>query len=220
MKLFYSLLLVFSLILIGSAQCQPFNIEASVGGRIVPGGAEIDIDLPESQHLRNKAGTDGAGLCVWTSIDHASRWQNIEILEGIRDYMTKFPGGGWPQRVDKVIPEIAKKKGVPVPQYIQAQGGRELLPLLKKAIDTGRIPCITYGISPTGRYNGRTIAHMVNMVHYGKDGTIGILDNNYPGINNYEYMSEDQFVRTFTTGGGGWCVIFLASGPPNLPFNQ
>ncbi len=45
-----------------------------------------------------------------------------------------------------------------------------------------------------------------------------VLDNNYP--DSYEWMSENQFLRTYTGGGQGWCVIFgTPAGPPPVPFH-
>lgn len=51
---------------------------------------------------------------------------------------------------------------------------------LKLACRTGRMPGVTYAFSPTGRYGGARIAHMVNLVH-ADDQWFAVLDNNYPG---------------------------------------
>jgi hypothetical protein len=204
----------------GDCPCRfDANVGASVGGKIAPDGkTEIQIDLPGSQHLKNLGGSDGAGLCVFTSISHCARWAHVALLENFRDYMTKYPGGGWPAKVDQYIAKIAAEKGIPVPEYIQLEGGREQLDALKFALKTGRMIGVTYSFSPTGRYNGRRIAHMVNLVHL--DGTTAcVLDNNFPGETTYEWMTVEEFIRTFTGGRAGWAVILLDAGPPPLPFN-
>src|SRR5260370_30645652 len=79
----------------------------------------ITCDLPPSEHLKNSVGRDGLGLCVFTSIDHAARWSNEPALIGFRDFMTKQPGGGWPEKVDDYIPKMAASKGLPAPGYVQ-----------------------------------------------------------------------------------------------------
>lgn len=196
-----------------------FGTSATIGGKLAPDGkSEIAIDLPGSQHLKNVGGSDGAGLCVFTSISHAARWSRVELLENFRDWMRKYPGGGWPEKVDTMIGKIAKEKGVPPPLYMQVQGGREKLDLLRAALASNRMVCVTYSFSPTGRYGGKRIAHMVNLVHL-DDKYACILDNNYPGENAYEWISVDQFVQTFTGGKSGWAVILIDAGPPPLPWN-
>jgi hypothetical protein len=224
MKTLIIIPIVLILLFVGSA-CSFTNIEAKVGGRLAPDGTEINLDLPNHQHLQNKAGTNGAGLCVFSSIDHSARLQNIELLIGLRDYMTKHPGGGNPRIVDNVVKRLAKEKGVPVPDYLNLTGKRELLPILKKAVDNGLMPAVTYGRSPTGRYRGQHIDHMVTMSHYDAKGNIAILDNNFPGWDRYEWLNENEFYSAFTDGyGEGWCVILLPNGPlnhglPPFPWN-
>jgi hypothetical protein len=194
---------------------------ASVGGKIAPDGkSELQVDLPGALHLKNKGGSDGAGLCVFTSIDHCARWQNVASLINFRDWMTRYPGGGWPQKVDKMIAKKSQELGVQPPEYLQVEGGREQLDILRAALASGRMIGVTYSYSPTGRYGGRKIAHMVNLVHLDQTHAC-ILDNNYvePKEAAYEWLTIDEFVRTFTGGRAGWAFILLDSGPPPLPFN-
>ena len=193
----------------------PLLLGAAVAGPIAPDGTEIQCDLPLSMHLRNKGGSDGAGLCVFTSIEHAAKWQGVAALDGFRDWMTRHPGGGYPSKVDRMIDKICGERGVEKPQYIQVEG-RDL-EILKLACKTGRMPSVTYGRSPTGRYGGRLIYHLVSLPH--ADGkTFAVLDNNYPG--NYEWMTPEEFTRAYTAAGGnGWAVILLDDGPPPPPFN-
>jgi hypothetical protein len=194
-------------------------VAANVGGKTAPDGTELQLDLPGSQHLQNQAGVDGAGLCVFTSISHSARWSHVELLENFRDYMRKYPGGGWPDKVTKMVNQIAKDKGALPPPYLQVEGGRELLDVLRAALASNRMPAVTYSLSPTGRYGGRKIAHMVSLVHL-DDKRACVLDNNFPGDDKYEWMSIEEFVHTFTGGGrSGWAVVLLDAGPPPLPWN-
>lgn len=180
-----------------------------------PDGTEPQIELPKQFHLRNRGGTDGAGLCVWCSLQHAAIMQDVRMLHTIFEWHWKYPGGGWPDRVDKDIAVICKQQGVSVPDYVQYQG-RDVN-LIKLALKTGRMPCVTYAYSPTGRYGGKKIAHMVNLVHL-DDRWCCVLDNNYPG--QPEWFEASKFVEVFTGGrGNGWAVIFLNPGPPPSPRN-
>lgn len=195
---------------------------AKVGGKVAPDGkTELQCDLPASLYLKNVGGSDGKGLCVFTSIGHSSRFQNVELLSSFRDYMRKYPGGGWPQKVDQYIEKISKESGVPKPDYIQVQGGRETIDILKAALQSGRMPSVTYSKSPTGRYNGQRIAHMVNLVHLDSN-YVAVLDNNYiePQDKSFEWMSVDQFLASYTGGKSGWAVILLDPGPPPFPFTK
>lgn len=193
------------------------KFEAKVGGRVSPDGArEIHCDLPGDLHLKNVGGSDGAGLCVFTSLAHSARWQNIPVLEDFRDWMRKYPGGGYPEKVDRMIAKCCQERSQPVPEYIQIEG--QDLEVLKLACRTGRMPGVTYSRSPTGRYGGGTIAHMVSLPH-ADDEWFCVLDNNYPGDSNYEWMTPEEFKKTYAGGGSGWSVIFLNPSPPPYPRN-
>jgi hypothetical protein len=187
---------------------------ARVGGPVAPDKTEVQNDLPQSFHIRNRGGSDGAGLCVFASLKHSAIWQEVSALKGIFEYMFTRPGGGYPEKVERVIRDICQQKGVPVPYYIQLQGPD--IEVLKLACKTGRLPSVTYGWSPSGRYNNGDVGpHMVTLLH-ADDNWFCVLDNNYPGT--YEWMTPAEFKRSFTRYGG-WCVIFLQPGPPPVPEN-
>jgi hypothetical protein len=172
-----------------------------------PDGGATALDLPTSQHMRNVGGSDGSGLCVFTSITHAARWGNVRELDGYREWMQRRPGGGWPQKVDDTLAAFCREKGVPVPPYIQHTGGDE--DFLKAALKTGRMVCVTYD----GRddfYRGR-IAHMVNLA-YLDDTRAAIIDNNRPGY--WVWMTRAEFLSRWRGGGGGWAVVLLSPPPP------
>lgn len=211
LRLFSCLIVPAALIGLGSSVVA----RAKVGGVLAPDGkTALYIDLPASQHLRNKGGTDGAGLCVFTSAEHSMRWAGMP-LDGFRDWMAQnHRGGGWPEKLTSMLRAYCLQKGVSEPDYFQVLDGD--LEILKAACKNGRMPCVTYAFSPTGRYRGR-IAHMVNIVHC-DDNWVCVLDNNFPGVNNYEWMTPAEFRRVFTTGGP-WAVIFLHHGPPPPPRN-
>lgn len=209
--------LVVGLFVLGSetvltAQAQP-DVEASVGGRIGPDNTPLDCDLPADLQVKNVGGSDGAGLCVFTSIMHSARFQNVELLYDFQSWMRDKPGGGWPDKVKDMIARLAKEKGVEPPDYVQVENND--LEILKLACRTGRMPGVTYSRSPTGRYGGQSISHMVSLVT-ATDKHFAVLDNNYIGTNAYEWMSPSEFLKTYSGGRSGWSVILLAP-PPSMP---
>jgi hypothetical protein len=185
--------------------------QAQIGGSRAPDGRPAQCDLPAERHLKNKSGSDGAGLCVFTSVELAADWQNEPALAGFRDWMTRRPGGGWPRKLDQMIERVCQERGLPKPSYLQYQGNDP--GILKLACKSGRMPAVTYCCSPAGRYDGRRIAHMVNLVH-ADERWFAVLDNNFPG--SIEWMNEAEFRRTYSGFGQGWAVILLSPGPPPL----
>ena len=182
---------------------------SQVGGRTSPDGKEeITIDLPGNEHLKNCGGVDGLGLCVFTSLAHEGRWQNNPTIANLQATMKSEKGGGWPEKVDQML-----KKHAPGTAYVQYSGNDPAI--LKLALHTGRMPCVTYGYSP--RY-AKNIAHMVNLVHLSERWTC-VLDNNFPGENAYEWMTPAEFLRRWKLGGGGWTIILLDAPPPPIPTN-
>lgn len=190
---------------------------AKVGGRTAPDGTEIQVDLPGEFHRRNVS-SRGQGCCVQTSIGHSARWQNVPALIDMQKWVQEvgLPGGAHPGSVDQRIPRCCKDRGYPVAEYVQIQG-RDT-EILKAALRSGRFPAVTYSKSPTGRYGGARIAHMVSMPH-GDEKWVAILDNNYPGPEAYEWMTWDEYMRVCNLGGSYWAVILLSPPPPPPPRN-
>lgn len=194
-------------------------LSASVGGKLSPTGKEIDADLPDSQQLANVGGSDGAGLCVFTSVTHAARFQHVKALEDFQAWMRKYPGGGWPDKLAQKIKQISAEKGLPEPKFVQAEGSEaELLPLIEAILKSNRMACITYSYSPSGRYGGRKIAHMVNCIYLDKNHAC-VLDNNYPGTAKLEWITRAELGKTLTGGRSGWVFALLDPGPPPLVWN-
>ncbi len=180
-------------------------------------GLELTVDLPEGEHIKNIGSfKDGAGMCVMSSIEMAARWQGLDQLRGLRDWCAKEPGGASPGKVDRQLAAFFKEKGLkPIP-YMQYEGKspEKIMELIDK---TGRMACITYGYSP--RYGG-AIAHMVCSPLYRKGFGV-VLDNNYIGEKNYEWMPADELVNRMKAGGGSaWVFVWLTPGPPPLPKNR
>jgi hypothetical protein len=178
---------------------------ADIGGSTY-NGTEVTIDLPPGQHVKNfGAPKDGSGLCVFASMDMAARWHHITELV---DIIHKIPnGGGWPQKVDKVLKEHAPHR-----KYVQYEGKDPAI--LDTAIAARSPACVTYGYGE--RYGkGQTIYHMVILIHIDQKWAC-IIDNNFPGT--YEWMTRSEFLdRWKHPGGQGWAYVFLESPPPPIP---
>ncbi len=196
-------------------------VTGAVGGKTSPDGREINIDLPGSEHRQNIS-SQGQGCCTQTSLHHSAVWQDVAAMKEFHEWVKKkgLPGGSYPGEMDKRIGMIAKERGLPPVRYLNLQGGRELLPILRAACEAGLMPGITYSRDPEGkRYGGQTIAHMVSLSHM-DDKYVCILDNNYIGEDKYQWLTIDQFVSTWTGGPAGWAVIILDGSPPApLPWN-
>ncbi len=179
------------------------------GGKTSPDGTvEITCDLPVSEMKKNVGGSDGAGLCVFTSIFHAAKFQNERTLFNFQEQMRKEPGGGWPEKVDKMMSKYAS--GV---QYVQSTEGDQ--EILRAALRSNRMVSVTYN-GFDDFYGNRSIAHMVNLVHL-DDRWAAIVDNNH--IQDVVWMSNPEFMKRFNGGGSGWAVILLKAGPPMPPKN-
>ena len=176
------------------------------------------LDLPASLHQRNTGGSNGAGLCVYASTRHSGHWHDDPAMVGLFDWMKKHPGGSYPEKFDKTMGQFCKEKCLRVPQYLNVQNAS--LDLLKKACAAGLMPGVTYSRSPTGRYGGQTIDHMVTLVH-ADDRHFAVLDNNHPGADQYEWMSPAEAKKALPTRQGNiWAIIPLEPGPPPVPINR
>lgn len=193
---------------------------ASTGMRS-PRGDKPQADLPQQLWKKNIAAS-GLGCCVFRSIDHSAYWQNLPQLNEMPEWMVqkRIPGGGYPSKVDKLIPQLCQDRGAEVPPYIQVESND--LEILKLACKTRRMVCVTYAYSPTGRYNRQRIAHMVNLagwnVSENGEEWLAILDNNY--IDEYEWLTPQEFLPVYHGGRqNGWAIIFLDHPPPPIPKN-
>ena len=193
-------------------------VGAVVSGPRAPDGTEVQCDLPVDLHRRNSV-SQGQGCCVWTSIHHAAVWQNVPAYQEAPAWIQqhRIPGGAYPRAVERYLPQMARERGYDTtPAFLNYEGND--LELLRLACRTGRMPAVTYTFSPSGRYGGQRIAHMVNLVH-ADDRWFAVLDNNYVGENQLEWMTPEEFRKTWTGFGTGWAVILLAPPPPPPPRN-
>lgn len=186
---------------------------AAVRGELLPDGRPPQVDFPTELRQENIQSL-GLGCCVFRSLDHAGRWQDIPALMHFPEWMLKnrIPGGGWPQKVDELIDRISRDRGMETPKYIQVEEND--LELLEMACKNRLCVSVTFYYSPTGNYGGRRIHHMVNLMH--ADGKhYATLDNNH--IDYLEIMNREEFLHVASGGKKLWAVIVLGNPPPPLP---
>jgi hypothetical protein len=197
------------------AECgQEAGGRPAEGGRVSPDGAvELVCDLPASERKKNIA-SRGLGCCVFRSIDYAARWQQVPQLYDLPEQLVQagIPGGGYPEKVDEVMAQFGQ--GV---SYLQDTSGDA--DILEAILKTGRMPCVTYS-GHDCHYSGG-IAHMVCLPYFDRQtGWASISDNNFPGENQFVWMSSDDFLKRWKGGGGGgWVFALLAPPPPPAPHN-
>lgn len=209
-------LALFTATMIASADYRPYSGRNSVEAGRTHDGEYLDCDLLEKDHIPNIGSkVDGAGMCVMSSIEMAARFCGMDQYRGLRDWCASEEGGAYPSKVDKQLAAFCKAKNLPPPQYVQYEGP-EPGPIVEASLSSGRMACITYGWSP--RY-GKQIAHMVNLVKFGgKYATV--LDNNFTGVNRYEWMDREELLRRLGyPRNKGWVFVWLAPPPPASPRN-
>lgn len=124
----------------------------SLGDYKAPDGTPVQIDFPLTEDIRNIGSRiDSMGMCVFSSIEMNSRWENLEDLRGIRNWAANYPGGGYPKKIDNQIKQYCKEKGIPIPPYLQYQGND--LEVLRTCLKTYRIASVTYSGNDGVRYN-------------------------------------------------------------------
>lgn len=189
-------------------------------GPVDADGGAVQIDWPRKLWRKNEAGSDGLGLCVYRSFCNAAIWHDEDCV-GMFDWCKGRPGGSYPTKFAKDLAEYCRAHGLTPPPYVQLQTSDtpvpEALDLLAMALRNGHCVALTYSYSPTGRYGGQTISHMVNLVgaRFGPQRLWAIMDNNFDS--RFEAMSEQQFMRTWTGSNGGWAIIICTGGPPPAP---
>ena len=189
----------------------------AVGGSTDPAnGTQVQVDFPVSLEMRNIGSRrDGAGMCTQTAIEMSGGWQNVPGIVGFRNWCALQPGGGYPEKIERQLTEYYRQRNMPVPPHVQYEGSDANV--LRRLLASGRIACVTYGGQDGVYYRGR-IAHMVDLVHF-ESGRTAILDSNYAGSGRRLWMDQDDFVRRWQMGGGGWVFAWASPGPPPIPHN-
>jgi len=147
---------------------------------------------------------------VFTSIEWSARTQGVGKLYGLQAYMRRQPGGGWPEKVDRVVAAYAKSKVGYV--HIVDDSAESYADLLAECLRAGLYPSITWG-GDVSHYRGQRIDHMVSLVSL-TDSEVGILDNNFPS--EILYVDRPTALRRMamgtTTDSYFWSVVVFDGG--------
>lgn len=163
-------------------------------------GERASAPIPPGQHVRNEGGSDGAGLCVISSMLANGQYQEVPGLEGAKQSQfwqtaKSRPGGYGPDKLIGLIRET-----LPGEKYASL--------LNASPEDLDRLSRAGYpigGVMAWGQgYPGR-ISHMISLAHYRKDGNACIVDNNFPG--EYHWMPAAEYDARFRANGS-WAFIW------------
>lgn len=165
-------------------------------------GVTARAPIPTDLHIRNEGGSDGAGLCVISSIIANGRYQGVPGLEGGKDSQIwraakAAPGGYSPTKLEALVERV--------------------MPGETWATMTGTDPSILSKLSAAGypigatmntgaQYGYQPIHHMVSLIHHEPDGYACVVDNNDPG--KYHWMPTQEFNRRWVDGSAGWAWIW------------
>ncbi|WP_422923715.1 hypothetical protein [Singulisphaera sp. PoT] len=182
-------------------------------------GETASAPIPKEFHVHNEGGSDGAGLCVISSILCNGRYQgvpnlgvidpSIPIGQGGKDSplwrsAKAAPGGYSPDKLERLLDRV-----LPDEKWASYVGtDTDVLDRLSRA---------GYAIGATmntgALYQYQPIHHMISLVHYRKGGMACVVDNNDPG--KYHWMPASEFDRRWIDGGIGWAFIWTRKPEPN-----
>lgn len=183
-----------------------------------PTGEEPWVDFPENEWIKNIGSKlDGAGMCVFSSLEMMFLWHGMEEFRGFRNWCAEhYKGGGYPDKVNQLLEAYCKAKNIQKPLIIQYVGDNS--DFLEKALGNGWMPCCT--LSHSKRYGPAPISHMVNCVQL-TPKTGAIMDNNFK---DYEWWTSKEACLTamkYRDPNNGrqvyWGVVVVAPGPPPPP---
>lgn len=165
-------------------------------------GTTARAPIPPELHIQNEGGSDGAGLCVISSIIANGRYQGVPGLENGKDSQIwraakAAPGGYSPTKLESLVERV--------------------MPGETWATLTGTDPSILSRLSAAGypigatmntgaQYGYQPIHHMVSLIHHEPNGFACVVDNNDPG--KYHWMPTQEFNRRWVDGSAGWAWIW------------
>lgn len=188
-------------------------------------GRTASAPIPARLHVRNEGGSDGAGLCVISSILCDGMFQAVPGLESPGH--DEASGQSAPGKGSGLWRAAKGARGGYSPDKLASLVNR-IMPGEDWASYVGTDPSILDRLSRMGYaigvtmntgalYGYRPIHHMVSLVHFRADDFACVVDNNDPG--KFHWMPADEFLRRWIDGGTGWAWIWLrrASLPQGLP---
>jgi hypothetical protein len=178
-------------------------------------GVRASAPIPVELHVRNEGGSNGAGLCVISSVLSAGMSQGIPGLDrpghdeatggekpgkGSQLWRTakSRPGGYSPDKLASLLNQI-----MPDQKWVSYVGTDPTE--IEKLTKAGYRVCATMN---TGQqYSYRPIHHMINVIHYETNGWACVVDNNDPG--KFHWMPAAEYARRSIDGGTLWAFAWL-----------
>lgn len=196
--------LVFVLVFVSTAQAQTPDHRGEVA-LDAPSyrGTNAFAPIPPEMHFRNEGGSNGAGICVITTLTINGQYQGIPALMKGRDSdlwqaAKRMPGGHSP---DNLFPLL--KRYVPGEPYVSYVGTD--FTVVQEWIKSGRPVAITTNTGAIYRY--QPIHHFVSTIHYEFQKLAGLVDSNDPGL--YHWMPATEFERRAIDGSVFWAFMWL-----------
>lgn len=204
----------------GPGPCPPRSTLFGDASRTGPGGIEPQADYPreKGQWIENIGSKlDGAGMCVFSSFEMMCRYHGVESFRGFRDWCAaKYEGGGYPTKLEKLVADYCKAKGLKEPGWWQFEGplDAKTASMIRSYMRSGRMACTTLYFDD--RYGGQKIYHMVNLPHF-DEKAFAILDNNFNDA--YQWSTLAQAPKKLADNSRIWVVGLHEPGPPPVPYN-
>lgn len=200
-------LIVLILALVSHARAQDKRGEITLNEPTYQ-GVTANAPIPPENHILNEGGSDGAGLCVISSILANGRYQEVPELEAgkasdLWRAAKAQPGGYYPGKLEKLLNRV-----LPEEKWFSWEGdGTDLL----KRYSAEGYP-IGATMSTGALYGYQPIHHMISLIHIDNEWAC-VVDNNDPG--KYHWMPAKEFARRFPDAGKGWGFVWLRK-PPGL----
>jgi hypothetical protein len=178
-------------------------------------GVRASAPIPVELHVRNEGGSNGAGLCVISSVLSAGMAQGVPGLD--IPGLDEASGGQKPGKGSKLWLAAKARKGGYSPDKL-ASLLKEVMPREKWVSYVGTDPSEIEKLTKAGyrvcatmntgaQYGYRHIAHMVNDIHYETNGWACVVDNNDPGM--YHWMPAAERDRRLKDHGTLWAFAWL-----------
>lgn len=183
-------------------------------------GVNASAPIPVELHVRNEGGSDGAGLCVISSVLSAGMAQGVPGLNV--SGLDEASGQNKPGKGSLLWRTAKARKGGYSPDKLAALLN-EVMPGEKWVSYVGTDPSEIEKLTKAGfrvcatmntgqQYGYRHIAHMVNDCHYETNGWSCVVDNNDPGM--FHWMPTTERDRRLKDGGTLWAFAWLRKRKP------
>ncbi|MDE2100508.1 MAG: hypothetical protein KGL39_24910 [Patescibacteria group bacterium] len=184
------------------AQTEPDRRGEYVTDTPNSGSVHPNAPIDARWHIRNEGGSNGAGLCVISSVIINGAAQNVaDFRLGKESRLWKVakrrPGGYSPDKLARLLREV-----YPELKWFSWEG-RET-DLIRKFSAEGFPVAATMN---TGQlYHYMPIHHMISIPH-ASTKIVCVVDNNDPG--KWHWMPAAEYDRRFVDGGAGWLFVLL-----------